>query len=224
MGGMHWDMAIRDFVVDEFKKAHPDAEDPAKDTESFQKLYIDCEDAKKELSKLPSKTIIYYHPQKGAFKVVLTREKLLEITSFLLAKTEAQIDLIFQTVRERHEADPATRALIAPSDVDNVILAGGSTRLLMVQEMLEKRFPGKLIGFDKVDPDQCVSVGAAWYGWLKSKNGGDQTDGGVIEVASHSIGILAEDPDDGNVKVFPLILKDTKLPFQKADASVVSHK
>ncbi len=214
LGGMHWDMAIRDYVVDEFKKAHPDAEDPAEDAESFQKLYIDCEHAKKELWRRPSKTIVYYHPQKGGFKVELTREKLLEITSFLLARTESQVDLIFQTVRERHEADPATHPLIALSDVDNIILAGGSTRLLMVQEMLEKHFPGKLIGFDKVDPDQCVSIGAAWYGWLKSRGGRNP-----VEVASHSIGVLAEDPNDGKVKVFPLILKDAKLPVRQADDS-----
>ena len=219
LGGVDWDNRIRDYVVEEFLKEFTNAGDPREEIDDYQTLYIDCEKAKKALSKLESVKIGARFGGNSC-SVELTRDKLKELTSDLLDQTETEIELLFNNVQQRHESDPKKYPRITPEDVDNVILAGGSTRLVMVQEMLEKRFPGKIVDRKHVDPDQCVSLGAAWYGWLITQEGEEKPKA----VAANSIGVLAKVPGEKESKVCPLIIKDEDLPFEKTDKNFVTER
>ena len=199
LGGANWDKEIVDYVAEEFMGEHGALSDPRDDPSSYQDLCIKAEKSKRALHRRAKDRTNCQHDGKSLV-VELDGEKLKELTEVHLDLTEVAIDNLLSDKDYTEDM------------IDKVILAGGSTKLNMVREMLERKFPGKVD--DSLDPDQCVAHGAAWMAHLISS--GKQDDGPVTTVMSHAIGIKARDSND-DFKIYPLILKDATLPATGED-------
>jgi len=135
-----------DHVADEFVKVC--GVDPRDDAISYQTLYSDCRRAKQTLSKLRRTTVQCNHA--GKFhRVEITREKFERLTRSLLSKTEMTVEACIRD------------GGLTWDRLDGVLLIGGSTRMPMIRDMLE-RVTGKQPRTD-LDPDLAVAIGAAIY-------------------------------------------------------------
>jgi len=175
LGGEDFDQRIMDFLVDEFKKDQ--GVDLSKDMLALQRLKDAAEKAKIELSSstqtdvnLPYVTADASGPKHLAIK--LSRSKLEQLVDELITRS----------------LEPCRIALkdagVSASDIDEVILVGGQTRMPKVQEEVEKLF-GKAPRKD-VNPDEAVAVGAAIQGAVL---GGDRNDVLLLDVTPLSLGI-----------------------------------
>jgi molecular chaperone DnaK len=175
LGGDDFDQVIIDYLAAEFKKEH--GIDISKDKAAVQRLKDAAEKAKKELSgvltttvSLPFITVVDGIPQH--LEVNLTRAKFDELTAGLVERSLA----------------PTRRALqdagMTASDIDKVILVGGSTRIPAVQEAVKN-----LIGKEPhkgVNPDEVVAQGAAVQAGVLT---GDVKDVVLLDVTPLSLGI-----------------------------------
>ena len=166
LGGDDFDQKITDWMLDEFKKA--EGVDLSTDKMALQRLKEAAEKAKKELSSatttninLPFITATAEGPKH--FDMNLTRAKFDELTRDLVEKTQ----------------EPVRRALsdagLTAADLDKVLLVGGSTRIIAVQEEV-KRLTGKE-PFKGINPDECVAIGACIQG---GKLAGDAGAGEIL--------------------------------------------
>ncbi len=150
LGGSDMDQALVDYLANEFKKKNEiDLRD---DPKSLQRLLEAAEKAKMELSStlqtdinLPYITVIDNEPKH--LEIKLTRAKFEEIITPLLSKAEKPCK---QALKD---------AKLKPSDIDYVVLVGGTTRIPLVRKKVEEIF-GKKAKRD-VDPMECVAIGAA---------------------------------------------------------------
>ncbi|WP_288945495.1 molecular chaperone DnaK [uncultured Porphyromonas sp.] len=175
LGGDDFDHVIIDWLAEEFK--NDEGVDLRKDPMALQRLKEAAEKAKIELSSSTSTEINlpYIMPVDGVPKHL--------VRTLSRAKFEQLSDRYIQACR-----GPVAQALkdagLAPSDVDEVILVGGSTRIPAVQEMVAKIFgrePSK-----GVNPDEVVALGAAIQGGVLS---GDVKDVLLLDVTPLSLGI-----------------------------------
>jgi molecular chaperone DnaK len=175
LGGDDWDTRLMDYIADEFKKQ--EGIDLRKDPMALQRLREAAEKAKVELSgstqtqvNLPFITATAEGPKH--LDLNLTRAKFQELTEDLAQRT----------------AEPCRRALsdagMKPSDIDEVILVGGATRMPRIVDMVREFF-----GKDPnrgVNPDEVVAVGAAIQGGILA---GDVKDVLLLDVTPLSLGI-----------------------------------
>ena len=150
LGGDDFDNKIVDFLVDSFKNS--DGVDLRNDRMAMQRLREAAEKAKIELSGVTSSNINLAYITADAtgpkhMDITLTRAKFDELTADLVQKT----------------MDPVKRAMsdasVSPSDIDKILLVGGSTRIPAVQDAVKNYF-GKE-PFKGINPDECVAIGAA---------------------------------------------------------------
>jgi molecular chaperone DnaK len=175
LGGEDFDQRLIDHIIDEFKKIN--GLDLAKDPIALQRIKASAERAKIELSSSQQTEINepYIAMANGA-PVHLT----LKITR---AKLESLVeDLISKTIEPCRTA--ISDAGVKVSDIDDVILVGGQSRMPKVQEKV-KEFFGKEPRKD-VNPDEAVAVGAAIQGSVLS---GDRKDLLLLDVTPLSLGI-----------------------------------
>ncbi len=175
LGGDDWDSKVVDWVADEFKKT--DGVDLRKDKMAAQRLREAAEKAKVELSSMAETSIslpFITADQNGPkhLEMTLTRAKFEELTRDLLDRT-------VQPVRTALKD-----AGLQPTDIDKILLVGGSTRMPMVQrkvkELLNKE-PTK-----GINPDECVAVGAAIQGAILS---GEHKGIVLVDVTPLSLGL-----------------------------------
>jgi len=198
LGGDDFDQVIIDWLADEFLKE--ENIDLRKDPMALQRLKEAAEKAKVELSSSSSTEINlpYIMPVDGIPKhLVKTLSK---------AKFEQLADKLIQAVVE-----PCRKALsdagMTQSDIDEVILVGGSTRIPAIQEIVEKFFQKK--PSKGVNPDEVVAVGAAIQGGVLA---GDVKDVLLLDVTPLSLGIETL----GGVMT-KLIESNTTIPTKKAE-------
>jgi molecular chaperone DnaK len=175
LGGEDFDQRIMDFIIDEFKKES--GVDLKKDQLSLQRLKEAAEKAKIELSSSNQTTVNLPYITADA-----SGPKHLNVT-ISRAKFEALVeDLITRSI------EPCKVALkdagVSASDISDVILVGGQTRMPKVQDAVKELF-GKEPRKD-VNPDEAVAVGAAIQGAVLA---GDKTDVLLLDVTPLSLGI-----------------------------------
>ena len=197
LGGEDFDIALIEYLADEFKKES--GLDLHNDSAALQRLKEAAEKAKIELSSNQQSEINLPYitaDTSGAKHFVhkLTRAKLESLVEELVNKTIEPTKIALK--------DAGLKA----SDVDEVILVGGQTRMPLVQEKV-KDFFGKEARKD-VNPDEAVSVGAAIQGAVLA---GDVTDVLLLDVTPLTLGIETM----GGVMT-PLIDKNTTIPTNKS--------
>ncbi len=197
LGGDDFDDRIINWMADQFKAEH--GIDLRLDKTAHQRLKEAAEKAKIELSGMASTEIslpFIAVDANGAknFETTLTRAKFNELTLDLVEKTMAP------TKQALSDAD------LTPSQIDKVLLVGGSSRIPAVQEAV-KSFIGKE-PFKGINPDECVAVGAAIQGGVL---GGDVKDVVLLDVTPLSLGIETL----GGV-FNKLIERNTTIPVKKS--------
>ena len=197
LGGDDFDEKIIDWIAESFKKEN--GVDLKADRMSLQRLKEAAEKAKKELSSTMSTNINLPFITATAegplhLNMDLSRAKFDELTADLVKKTE----------------DPVKEALkdanLSASDIDKVLLVGGSTRIPAVQNLVKN-----LIGKDPqkdINPDECVALGAAIQAGVLS---GDVKDLLLLDVTPLSLGIETM----GSVTT-RLIERNTTIPTKKS--------
>lgn len=197
LGGDDFDKIIIDYIAEEFKKA--EGIDLRSDNMSLQRLKEAAEKAKKELSStmstninLPFITATAEGPKH--LNMDLTRAKFNELTAGLVAKT----------------IEPTKQALndagLSVSEIDDVLLVGGSTRIPAVQEEV-KKFIGKE-PHKGINPDECVAAGASIQAGVLT---GEVNDILLLDVTPLSLGIETL----GNVFT-KIIERNTTIPTKKS--------
>jgi molecular chaperone DnaK len=175
LGGDDFDQVIIDYLVEQFKKEN--GIDLSKDKMALQRLKDAAEKAKKDLSGVTSTQISLPFITAGEagplhLEVNLTRAKFEELSA----------DLVERTMGPTRQA--LKDAGLNPSELDKVILVGGSTRIPAVQEAIKKE-TGKE-PHRGVNPDEVVAMGAAIQGGVIS---GDVKDVVLLDVTPLSLGI-----------------------------------
>ncbi|EGL4210058.1 molecular chaperone DnaK [Listeria monocytogenes] len=197
LGGDDFDKKIIDYLVAEFKKDN--GIDLSQDKMALQRLKDAAEKAKKDLSGVTSTQISLPFITAGEagplhLEVTLTRAKFDELTH----------DLVERTIAPTRQA--LKDANLSASDIDQVILVGGSTRIPAVQETIKKELgkePHK-----GVNPDEVVAMGAAIQGGVIT---GDVKDVVLLDVTPLSLGIETM----GGVMT-TLIERNTTIPTSKS--------
>ena len=175
LGGDDFDQRIMDYLVAEFKKA--EGINLANDRVAMQRLKEAAEKAKIELSGMTSTVVNLPYITADAtgpkhLDVSITRAKFNELTA----------DLVERTMKPVRQA--MNDAGLKASDLDKVLLVGGSTRIPAVQDAV-KSITGKE-GFKGINPDECVALGAAIQGGVLT---GDVQDILLLDVTPLSLGI-----------------------------------
>ena len=197
LGGEDFDLALIDYLVEEFKKDN--SVNLKGDPLAMQRLKEAAEKAKIELSSAQSTDINLPYITADAtgpkhLVVNVTRAKLESLTETLVNRT----------------IEPCKTALsdagLKASDIDDVILVGGQSRMPLVQQRVQEFF-GKEPRKD-VNPDEAVAMGAAIQGAVLS---GDKTDVLLLDVTPLTLGIETM----GGV-LTPIIEKNTMIPTKKS--------
>ncbi|MBE6942902.1 MAG: molecular chaperone DnaK [Ruminococcaceae bacterium] len=175
LGGDDFDQRIMDYLVSEFKKA--EGVDLKNDKMAMQRLREAAEKAKIELSGMTSTTVNLPY-----ITADISGPKHMDITISRAKFNELTADLVERTLKPVRQA--MSDAGLSASDLNKVLLVGGSTRIPAVQEAV-KNLTGKE-GFKGINPDECVALGAAIQGGVLT---GDVKDIVLLDVTPLSLGI-----------------------------------
>jgi molecular chaperone DnaK len=197
LGGDDFDKVIIDYLADEFKKEN--GVDLRKDPQALQRLRESAEKAKIELSSAQTAEINQPFITQGKdgplhLTMTITRAKLEQIVDPLIQKTIHPVELALKDAK------------IKASDIDEIIMVGGMTRMPKVVEVVTKFFgkePNK-----SVNPDEVVAIGAAIQGGVL---GGEVKDVLLLDVTPLTLGIETY----GGVDT-ALIQRNTTIPTSKS--------
>ena len=197
LGGDDFDQVIINYIADEFKKEH--SVDLRKDPQALQRLRESAEKAKIELSSSQEAQINQPFITQGKegplhLTMTLTRAKLEQLVDDLIQKTLKPVELALKDAKMK------------ASDIDEVVLVGGMTRMPKIIETVKKFFgkePNK-----SVNPDEVVAIGAAVQGGVL---GGEVKDVLLLDVTPLTLGLETL----GGVST-PLIARNSTIPTSKS--------
>ena len=196
LGGDDFDDVLINHVANEFKKSN--GVDLREDTMALQRLQEACEKCKKELSTMPQTDINLPFITADAsgpkhLQMTVTRATFEELIDPLVDRCRIPVETALKDAK------------LSPSEIDEIVLVGGSTRVPKVVEMVKKIFgkePHK-----GVNPDEVVAVGAAIQGSVLA---GDRKDVLLLDVTPLTLGIETE----GGVMT-SLVDRNTTIPTEK---------
>ncbi len=213
LGGIDFDKKILEMLEQNYRDKF-DSELLGSD-EDRAKYEDEAEDIKKTLSRRPIAKKMLYGPA-GSMRMQITREMFEEAISSLMSRTDILVEVALE------------EAGLKPSDIDKVLLVGGSTRIPLVQQRLEKIFGSS--PETAVNVDECVALGAALYAgltMLRDKSDVLPTsvseglkDINLTDVCNHSYGTICApfDKETGRRVIENRIIlkKNTPLPCESS--------
>ena len=197
-GGRFFDQEIVDYVREYMEDKHDiDLEDDEY-LDELQELYIKAEKAKMQLSNKMSVDIIL-KIGKIRESITITRKQFEDMITKTYEKTERKIKEVME------------EAKLTTSQIDKILLVGGSSRIPYIAEQLT-RFMGKEPSRE-MNLDESVAIGAALYGTDDIKNDSQIQ---FTDVCSHSIGVVVIN-DLGMEENEKIILRNSRLPVEKQE-------
>lgn len=196
LGGDDFDEVLINHVAEEFRKSN--GVDLRKDVMALQRLQEACEKAKRELSSRPQTDINLPFITADAsgpkhLQMNITRARFEELIDPLIERCRVPVEKALKDAK------------LSPSDIDEVILVGGSIRVPKVQELVKKLF-GKE-PHRGVNPDEVVAIGAAIQGSVLA---GDRKDVLLLDVTPLTLGIETE-----HGIMTALVERNTTIPTEK---------
>lgn len=197
LGGEDFDNRLVQHCMREFKTKQK--QDISDNKRAMRRLKTACERAKRTLSSSTKAVVEIDSLQDGIdFNTTITRARFENICSDLFQRCMAPVDKVLRD------------ANISKSQVDEIVLVGGSTRVPKLQELLRNYFNGKTLN-NSVNPDEAVAYGAAVQANILSGNTTSKTDNIVLlDVCSLSLGIETS----GQIMT-PMIPRNTTIPTKK---------
>jgi len=210
LGGKDFDERLVDYLAEQFVTEH--GADPRGDPQDAAQLWLDAQEAKHTLSERSHATAMLFHAG-VRMKVDVTRDQFEDLTRDLIERTETTTSLVVK------------QAGLDWTQIDRVLLVGGSSRIPMVADML-RQMTGKEPDAS-ASPDEIVAHGAALYAAMLMNQGeaSGLTKCELLNVNSHSLGLIGLDPKTRRRRNVILIPKNTRLPcravrpFKTAKAS-----
>ena len=207
LGGIDWDMRIVDYIAEQFQAEF--GSDPREDEQAWQVLLSEAADAKHALS-VRDETTIHFSRDGHRLRIPFSRKQLESLTGNLLDRTLLRVQKVLRESKRKWK------------DLTRLLLVGGSTRMPMVQQMLESE--SGLKTDQSLAPDEAVAHGAAIYAGLLTGDGGSPRQGmSVANVNSHDLGVLGIEPDTGRARRKVLVPRNTTLPADRT-ATFVTRK
>ncbi len=206
LGGKDWDDALIRHIADRYEQTHQI--DPLADIAAYHDLRQKCVSAKLSLSRRPQVKLFFDHEGK-IVREEITQAQFEDLTSSLLSRCEALT------------RDVIEDAKVPAEDIDVVLLAGGSTRMPMVRNLVKTMF-GRAAATD-INPDECVAMGAALTAALESARltgEAPPVDIRTHDVTSHSLGMVVF--NEGQLKNSQIIRRNTRIPCERTRDNYVT--
>ena len=203
LGGMDWDARIMEHLADQFQQEH--GIDPRKYEASRMKLLQSSSRAKKTLTARDKAQIRFaINGKKSTLEI--SRAEFESLTEDLVERTRLTVRRMLKD------------SVVEWSDVTRLLLVGGSTRMPMIQRMLEAESGLKC---DRsLSPDEAVAHGAAVYANTKMERGAPVVS--ISNVNSHDLGVLGRDPATKKTIRQIMIARNSRLPQTKKRKFVTS--
>jgi molecular chaperone DnaK len=208
LGGKDWDDALIRYAAEQFRARH--GLDPLDDLAAYHDLRQKCTSAKLSLSKRPRVNLFYDYRGK-ILRLELAREKFEDLSTGLVRRCEALTREVLEDAR------------MTVADVDTVVLAGGSTRMPMIREMIRGMFQREPA--TDINPDECVALGAALTAAIESSRIAGEAppvDIRTHDVTSHSLGMVVY--RDNRLHNSRIIERNSRIPCERTrDDYVTTH-